>query len=959
MSHPSKAFERFTFGGFSILAAVRLGYFPDRMKRALKGLFCGDLGLGRRLADVLINHRSPKAIMMIFRQWESIIDGFALGFPESFHYEKTWRAMLRKYIGVASCSIQTTTVFYKDFVDQLKFLVLDPIMSKKPKGLHNNPFYILFEVFDGVDLSSKENYSRFAHVFSTRHLAPGSGKAIPDAIKSFKETLTSNFKVPKGTLEEFESAARRVVRICLSQGKPTNLVGAHLSISGSGAYNVPQSKGGKAAAMMADCRILLNEIPKVTRVQDVGPLGLRTLYADRRVWQSLDDSLGIFNGETPEWLEPEDFSLVDRPAPMRGVGSFTGNMIFYCAWMKYEEFKESDSYAPRVRMVTISEPGGKVRAITAAPWWLPTLMQPYTHVWADLLARHPSAHSVFRRQDQAWQALKVFQKIKHRTINDGFAFLSSDFKSATDNIPFEVSKTLLRVLEEETMSHLTPWASNLVGPRVIDLPNGDVINSSRGILMGEPFSKICLILSVLCAEEMAFSRHIGLALDRTWTPTTRWRAFHIGGDDHIAYGPLAYLRSLTDICKAIGFVISPSKHIVSRTAVTYTEKVFFFKGRIINMPLSEVNSRIEESLFCDSIKVRLLSPFSTVMDSRDDRNVAIGKARSLSASIQWLSGKYFEPLARYAVRRFQIRFADYVPSTMRRTMSAIAKLPPSLGGMGLAFRPTDDDYQRLPDIYRWAIWHISNGGPASYRVRSILSDTFSNRVVRTKFKYLEEFRAAIEAEPQIRGYTLREVKDRFREDEAMQGHDNVEFIHRLKSEGIISFTDFFRLLERPFRFARMIGDVATSKMFNTTPNRVRIAKTWDELESLKKELSSEEKTKFFLTRFNWVEDNFQPDLVNAEAIKSAARLARYDWFVDLNMPTTYFKGPASEASSGLTEEGYWNAQMKAFQNEDGWEMGESPLRDHILFNAPDLVLRCHDLNSLANVVNTRFFSNGV
>jgi len=104
----------------------------------------------------------------------------------------------------------------------------------------------------------------------------------------------------------------------------------------------------------------------------------------------------------------------------------------------------------------------------------------------------------------------------------------------------------------------------------------------------------------------------------------------------------------------------------------------------------------EKSVWVDSIKVRLLSPLSKSMDVEDDRNIAIGKARSLSRSLEWLNPDFFaNAWCDMVLARFSQRMYPYLPKPIGKDRSLWfqLKLPPEYGGLGLKFKN-----ERLQDI---------------------------------------------------------------------------------------------------------------------------------------------------------------------------------------------------------------------------------------------------------------------
>jgi hypothetical protein len=181
--------------------------------------------------------------------------------------------------------------------------------------------------------------------------------------------------------------------------------------------------------------------------------------------------------------------------------------------------------------------------------------------------------------------------------------------------------------------------------------------------------------------------------------TSKWRAFAVGGDDHIAYGPVQYLELITSNHHAFGSKISLPKHGFSNVAVKFCEKILMLRDRDLSVTPKQINDSsdfYEKSVWVDSIKVRLLSPLSKSMDVEDDRNIAIGKARSLSRSLEWLNPDFFaDAWCDMVLARFSQRMYPYLPKPIGKDRSLWfqLKLPPEFGGLGLKFKN-----ERLQDI---------------------------------------------------------------------------------------------------------------------------------------------------------------------------------------------------------------------------------------------------------------------
>jgi hypothetical protein len=423
---------------------------------------------------------------------------------------------------------------------------------------------------------------------------------------------------------------------------------------------------------------------------------------------------------------------------------------------------------------------------------------------------------------------------KIKATDPSFAWLHSDFTSATDAVPHVVSRIVLETLFDEFgLIDRHSFLLRTLGPREIHIGKEKFL-SQRGILMGEPFSKIVLITTVLAAEEIVFSEHFNLSLERQYTKSQllTWRAFHVGGDDHKVYGPITYLKRLTEFNRSIGYLISENsgKHIMTRHAGLYTEKMFFYHGKDPTIPVSQINYKIDESIFVDSIKLRLLSPFSKPIDARGDRNIAIGKAKQLTRTIRWLDPKGpLGTIARNAVTRFTIRFANYIPRPHRKTLTSIMRLPVSLGGLGLVFNPTEVSYKNLPKIWKDALYtlYANSNSRESLEVHKILQSVWSNTETSMSPETLKERDRIIESESTV---TFKEITEEFFKDKKLPG-GYLDKVQALEKEGFLPLERYLMYFDRPHRFRNFLRG-KPRKQFNTSKYITRCSNAWKKLQSL-------------------------------------------------------------------------------------------------------------------------------
>jgi len=516
----------------------------------------------------------------------------------------------------------------------------------------------------------------------------------------------------------------------------------------------------------------------------------------------------------------------------------------------------------------------------------------------------------------------VFERIPFKEIPEGFGILSSDFESATDNVPFWLSECIIESLIEST--NRFEYLSGIICSREVIIDD-NVIYNNQGVFMGEPLSKIVLVLSILALEDFVFSRYHELNPLRIYTSKDIPRAFHIGGDDHLIFGEIKYLEQIEKSSEEIGYVRSLQKSTISILGNIYTEKLLYFKGMILNMPYKEIDKNVDKSIFADSIKVRLISPFTKVLESRDDRNIAIGKSKSLASTFQYAREGYFKHICRISLQRMLQRFAPFLPKPHHKKMTAFIKLPVVLGGLGLVIDPSFNDYEKLPEIFWWAITAIAENVSYNYKVRRILSSGFQNPTAIEDIQFLKDFIDLMEDFPNLSGISFKELKDKFPEIK-----DNEELIEKARGDNIIPMREFLQLLDRGFKFDKIIR-MKTVKQFNTKSNRKRFWEIWDKLDKYRLRVETDPQFKKI------------PKVIpkqSLEIVNQASKIARFDWFVQLDLMSSCMIDIVRPDK--LSDEKYFELMEQEFLVPGtGIVNTDIPLKEHILYNVPELRIFHH------------------
>jgi len=796
-----------------------------KWKRGFSSFLMTHFGLSVKDTEILCG-RSNGKIVSIIRNVECLLDNFLL-FDRTMFVRRTdaFKALIRVVritIRLSCYSFGDMIKKWKDFVNHFTNLASKAKVEENI-SMKYNPYAFLLSVGKFKDILEKEisyEYAQsIAHIISTRNLANGGETERRKAQKEFIELTSKPFEPHEAKLHKLYLVSKRLGKICSTLRGTDRLSGGHISLNSAGTLDMPVKHGGKAADAVSDCNIFLNEVVAEGETRHY-PWGSVYYPSGEPRWRAF----GPLEGTGGEFLGPADVGMIDRER-LNGLNAYTGMMVYVTAYEFYSKQKGTGEPIP-IRQCTVTEPGGKARIVTTGPWWLTVLQQPAAHELREHIAYHPAAYSCMIRADQCWQSLRVWEKLHITSLGDEYEVLSSDLKSATDAIPHTVARTLLKGFLEAINCTKWSWIIDFIGERDV-FPEGGlpVYTLQRGVMMGEPLSKVCLILLGLAIEELAFSEYNSLSLTRISTPSTPWRAFHLGGDDHLAVGPAGYLRSITAYHRSYGSLISPSKHRRSKIFVVYTEKILFFVNRQLNKPVWEVTRNPGDSIFVDSMKLRLLSPFTKATETCNDKNIAIGKVKSAARTLEYIESMY---LKKFVVDRLRYKFRDFVKGTHHRTICAVTSLPTELGGLGLCYN--SEYLKALPPIWNKALRTLLDEGAVGTRVRSLLGNIFRNSVPRGV--QVDNF--VTDLVDQILDYPDMVEAKSLTVLLAQEGLEDVSFrraLHVLRERHFVSIPDLPGIAERPYLFHKLlIGE--GGKSFRTEPVKDRIRQVWSKLEEL-------------------------------------------------------------------------------------------------------------------------------
>jgi hypothetical protein len=811
---------------------------------------CSFLGLSKKDATIF-SSRSLRNVRRTEEEIKGIVDAFLLASPAFFISNEENRAffifLLRQIIKTSTYDVDMVTKFFKEFCNYLWLTKTKSLTLEEPRLSRGNFFARALDhsLIRGIDLEKgkKEEFQFLAHLTSTRQLVAGGKRVLRESLKGFEAVTSERFQPQKegpyyGDPFMAGYAVGRKVKRRYSR-YPTNA--AHVSLNSAGSFSSTSEEGGRFVEINNDLKEILLVVPEEDREVHL-PLGFKAKDVKGLArWRTWARETFLEIGEFGELSErAECYGEVRRSGFDHALGHQIFLVALYIAQLEGYINERGEVLRPiPARSLSVPEPGGKSRVVTTTLWWNVILQQPGGHTIKGLLKYHPSAESGLERTDQAWNYVPLLNQIE--PIEDGL-ILSSDLKEATDALDpdcvFDIAQGFF--LAQEVYDPLTELALRLVTSERFIFTDESVFIKKRGILMGEPMTKGLLALYNLAVEEQAIRMFDGSYDPSIWNKPIqyKWRAFHVGGDDHIAYGPERYLNTITSVHLAWGSKISMQKHGMSRIAVKYCEKVITLKGSDLKLDQRAINSSTEgyrRSCWVDSVKVRLLAPISKSEDLQNDRNIAIGKAKSLGRTLRWLQpGTYPEGYAEMVRERFFRRMMDYLPKEGTSLFYQLL-LPEELGGLDLALSgEIENFFWALPMPTKLAIQNLLKGEMDDYQwlvLKSLTTSDIERGVkelltVSKGVRYQEDHKLTLMAElPKwIPVRPLWEVKQELQISSDLSLKKTIEV---LRTKGWWTYDDFIRTRQRPRLFEKMLSGNVEVQKYSTMPWKKRYALIWD------------------------------------------------------------------------------------------------------------------------------------
>lgn len=716
--------------------------------------------------------------------------------------------------------------------------------------------------------TSKTQMTRICHLCASRQL-PSANKAerersvLEHAEKLFMEPTPN--KAREEMLFELSYSIGQQTKY-LMKAKPA--FGAHVSLTNNSSFDAPVKEGGRAHDVAPEFRTWRDTIAKEDQ------LGLTWFGAPYRTASNLPywvtmcrntNAIKVYNHEKPpeagESSEELDFGfdLCDMlfgeakegeekllfgdegrsyADPIYGLDNATGYQLLQWALEKgitSGHIEGCRFYNPNeplrvvkpppIRVSCIGEPGFKSRVITIGASWLTILLQPMAHELAAVLENHHSARSGLSRGWQLFEWVKTMSNREPYPDEKDRWYLSSDLKTATDYCRHDFSLAMLKGFLKGVGKGYPFYlfcAELLCSSRTYmqEIEPYFGLPTKRGILMGDPGTKIILFLHNLVAELEAFTRfQLGIkegheeAITKFFRTGRRltspgWRHFVAAGDDHFAYGPYEYISKITQAHSDNGMFVSWSKNYKSRIGGFYCEEAMLVRGLTqeqlwgVKTPLSR--RPYSEHPHVDAMKIRLFSPCSREFEGKDEPNPAVGKARTASGMISWLGGG-FEVIKPLASLRWNQRLRAFLPED-----PIFRYLPVPLGGISvpghhLSEEEVKDMITRLSDEHLKLIFHALRPG-CHHIPRRVLGSFCTNARARgLETNAIEEQIREILSNPGLcRTKTLEDLRPA---DMSDTDWGNMKIWDKLKlarPQGLIPISEAVKMIDRPYMFRDMI-----------------------------------------------------------------------------------------------------------------------------------------------------------
>jgi len=476
------------------------------------------------------------------------------------------------------------TSLYKDLINRYQNTAFDSAVQNCPTidRITDSSMQELWQLMKAVSPrigahhveANAEELWTVSHLAQTRFLPVPSTKKAEEKLFEYISGMTTDDKSSspervKGSYYAGRAAGHKILQMKQKLTKENRMFynrDVHLSLTSGSCWEASRNMAGKWHILKEDGEFIeFLETPVSNLYESETEDHVLDRYGNK-ICEIVHRSLPIWQiaySKTPvEGLLGEELEthLSFDGHIKKGFDARMGQLIFAWATEKYLDFRQLGRNL-RSKLITIIEPGGKIRPLTSGETWMYLYCVPASHFLKSELMLIPGARVGLSESDHLYRFGRSYAKnqVEGKSSEDGIPvektqewISSSDLTSATDRAYHDQSKELIAGLveklgEKSEKTGFTDYIRNCVdltcsprdvyyklskrrakhfrkvlGDKVVlvkDYPDGDddeivtrpqgrkatlKFTTTRGVLMGDPITKSILtcasISAYLCAR---------------------------------------------------------------------------------------------------------------------------------------------------------------------------------------------------------------------------------------------------------------------------------------------------------------------------------------------------------------------------------------------------------------------------------------------------------------------------
>jgi hypothetical protein len=518
-------------------------------------------------------------------------------------------------------------------------------------------------------------------------------------------------------------------------------------------------------------------------------------YVDEPIWRAayLSEPLQETEFAMPSPLEDENGNRILNL--QAGIDSRLGMLLFLWSEIKYRNWIANGKKPLPVDPVPISEPGVKARIATKSLIWINLYLSPASHLIKDVMLTIPGCRVGLKGSDHAWNFEASFGR-HSSSWKEIESISTSDLTAATDWLEHDMASSSMKAFldgrfSEHPARNYLHNAINLVcSPRlIIEKPacfnlKGGVRNpkiyrkfktssdslsvehenkfykgyvTKRGILMGEPLTKMILSLLSIAAERSARanSSTTNPSLSDFMRSRRTLHQYACAGDDHIGLGKTSYLKQIPLVLQYWSGEISWDKYCISHYGAHYCQDFLIKPQPGPNYALRKLSELARQGRLVERPKYKLDHIWLRLFSDRrkvgsavfEETNPFPGKSKALTEMLGW-TGRDLDFRLNLVLLQ-KLGLGRWFPAAYLKDPRSY--VPQAFGGRGLLTLPNIE--LTLSESMKYCIVNsediavrIANGSGDSRKLRGVILDESDKALARLK-------------ELDIRVYTREEAED--------------------------------------------------------------------------------------------------------------------------------------------------------------------------------------------------------